>query len=295
MDISAELYNVGLADQPDRLKTEILQSRAEAEYLEALNKFEEVWQKLGAVIGSPEMPPARLSGNLSDFLGEVNAAALLANLLANSPEIKAAQFEVEKAKAAVKRARAEKIPDLYLRGGVGYNNELIEDAAGRRRAGAEGFIEVGVTLPIFDRNQGGIRAAEAELAIAEREVDRLKLSLRTRFAQVLRNYRTSLLRADKYRTQIVPKAKAAYDMYAVNFAAMTASYTNVLSTRAAYLQAQLEYSRNLTAAQKSIVLLKGFLLSGGLSAPAETGAGSEESASLVSEENSVNEDDEDQQ
>jgi cobalt-zinc-cadmium efflux system outer membrane protein len=267
--VTGELYNVGLADQPDRFKAEINQKRAEAEYFEALSSYEESWQKLAAATGKPELQLARLAGNMPDFLGTVNAEELLATLLAESPEIKAARIKAERAKLALTRARAEKIPDLYLRGGIGYNNELIERAGGFKRAGAQGFLEAGVSLPIFNRNQGGIKTAEAEAAIAEREVERLELVLRTRYAEVLKNYRTAVFRADRYRTEIVPKAKAAYEMYAVNFQNMTAAYTNVLSTHAAYLQAQIEYAQNLLAAQKSLILLKGFLLSGGLNAPLE--------------------------
>lgn len=269
VDVTGELYNVGLADRPDRLKAEINQKRAEAEYFEALNGYEEAWQKLAAAIGKPDLQPARLSGNPTDFLVAASAEELLTNLLEDSPEIKAAKIKAERAKLALERARAEKIPDLYLRGGVGYNNELLERAGGYRRAGAEGFLEVGVSLPIFNRNQGGIKTAEAEAAIAEREVERVQLALRTRFAEVLKNYRTAIFRADRYRTEIVPKAKDAYEMYSVNFQNMTTAYKNVLRTHSDYLQAQIEYAQNLLAAQKSLVLLKGFLLTGGLSAPGE--------------------------
>jgi cobalt-zinc-cadmium efflux system outer membrane protein len=202
VNVSGELYNVGLADRPDQLKAEISRTRAEAEYFEARNKYEEVWQKLGAMIGSPEMQPVRLSGNLTDLPGVIDPQELLANLLKESPEIKAAQVKVERARLALRRARAEKVPDLYLRGGVGYNNELIEESPVRRRVGAEGLLEIGVTLPIFNRNQGGIKTAEAELAITEREVERLQLTLRTRFAEVLRNYRTSVFLADRSLARI---------------------------------------------------------------------------------------------
>ena len=48
---ATELYNVGLADRPDQMKAEIAQQRAEAQYFEALNKYEEAWRKLAATTG----------------------------------------------------------------------------------------------------------------------------------------------------------------------------------------------------------------------------------------------------
>lgn len=269
VETAGELYNVGLADRPDQIKTEISRRRVEAEYVEAKNKHEELWRQLGAVLGLPELPFARIENNLPDSVVEIDFNSLLTNLLSESPEVKAALAAVEKAGARLRRARAEKIPDLYLRGGIGYNNERIEIAGLGRKTGAEFSFEAGVSVPLFNRNQGGVKTAEAELAIAEREVERLRLVLRSNFAKVLNNYRNAAFLAERYRTVIIPKACAAYEMYAANFESMTAPYTKVLETRAAYLRAQIEYAERLGSAQRSLVLLKSFLLSGGLNSPLE--------------------------
>ncbi len=170
------------------------------------------------------------------------------------------------------RARAERIPDLFLRGGIAYNNERLD--RDNRKIGAEGVVEVGVRVPIFNRNQGGIAAADAELAIAERELDRLQLVLRSRLASAFREYRNAAQMVEKYRTQVVPRARQAYEMYLSSFRQMAAAYPQVLIAQRTLFQVEAEYARALINLRQSGVGLRGFLLSGRLDAigrPGESG------------------------
>jgi len=270
--ITKELYNVGQADRPDQLEIEIEAQRAEIELLRAQNDREEVWRTLAAMVNNPGLKPARLAGTLEDAGSSFDQEAISAALLRESPEIRTAQAGVERARAVVARARAERIPDLFVRGGVAYNNERLD--RDNRKIGAEGVVEVGVNVPIFNRNQGGIAAAEAELAIAERELERLQLVLRSRLASAFREYRNAAQMAEKYRTQVLPRARQAYEMYLSSFRQMAASYPQVLIAQRTLFQVEAEYARALISVRQSGVGLRGFLLSGGLDAigrPGESG------------------------
>lgn len=268
-EITKELYNVGQADRPDYLEIEIEIERAEIDLLRAKNDREEVWRVLGTMVGNSELRPARLSGNLEDGIASFDQDELLNTLLRDSPEIKVAQAGVERARAVLVRARAERIPDLFVRGGIAYNNERLESDG--RKVGAEGVLEVGVNVPIFNRNQGGIAAAEAELAIGERELQRLQLLLRGRFASSFREYRNAAQMAEKYRALVIPKARASYDMYLSNFKQMAAAYPQVLIAQRTLFQVEAEYARALIQLRQSLVGLRGFLLTGGLDAVGRPG------------------------
>lgn len=266
--ITQELYNVGQADKPDQLEIEIESQRAEVEMLRAENERERAWRSLAAMVGKPDMPRARLEGSLEEGVTALDEQATLNSLLAGSPELRSAQAGVERARASLERARAQRVPDLFLRGGVGYSSEFLEGPAGAtaRRTGPEANVQVGVTLPVFNRNQGGIAEAEANLAIAEREQERLQLTLRTRYSSALREYRNAVQMAEKYRTEIIPRARRAYEMYMGNFRQMAASYPQVLIAQRTLFQVEVEYARALVAVRQSGVNLRGFLLSGGLDA-----------------------------
>ena len=274
VEITKELYNVGQADRPDQLEIEIEAERAEIELLRARTDREQVWRLLGAMVGSPQLQPARLAGNLEEEATTLDQEQVLNALLRDSPEIRASQVGVERARAVLARARAERVPDLFVRGGIAYNNERLE--RDNRKTGAEGQIEIGVNIPIFNRNQGGIAAAEAELAIAEREQQRLQLVLRSRLASSFREYHNARQTVEKYRTQIVPRARQAYEMYLSNFRQMAASYPQVLIAQRTLFQVEVEYARAILELRQGVVGLRGFLLTGGLEAVGAAGESSRE-------------------
>jgi cobalt-zinc-cadmium efflux system outer membrane protein len=273
VEITKELYNVGQADRPDQLEIEIEAERAEIESLRARTDWEQAWSALGAMVGDPSLRPARLAGSLEEGAATLDQEGLMTTLLTTSPEIRVARAGVERARAVISRARAERIPDLFVNAGVGYNNEILERDG--RKIGKEGRIEVGVNVPIFNRNKGGIAAAEADLAIAERELDRLQFSLRTRMASSFRAYRNAQITVEKYRTQVVPRARQAYEMYLGNFRQMAASYPQVLIAQRTLFQVEVEDARALVELRRGAAGLRGFLLEGGLNAVGRPGEGGE--------------------
>ncbi|MFN0119021.1 MAG: TolC family protein [Blastocatellia bacterium] len=271
VSITGELYNVGQADRPDSLAIEVEAQRAQLDLLIAENERDQVWQQMAALVGDPAMDPMPLAGSLETGLPQFDQQAALTRLLTASPEIKRSNAGIERAKAALARAKAEPAPDLFVRAGFGYSNEALE-IAGREfyKVGPQGSLEVGVRIPLFNRNQGGIAAAAAELDIAERERQRVELSLRARAAATFRMYVNSLRAVGQYEKQIVPRAQTAYEMYLTRFRQMAAAYPQVLISQRTLFQVRAEYIRALTDAWQNATLIQGLLLTGGLDAPMST-------------------------
>lgn len=266
---TSELLNVGQADRPDYLESEIETEQAELELEKAKTNLRQVWQLLAAVAGTPTMGQVRLAGNLEEGIPTLDQETLMATLLRESPEIKRARAEVERTQAVLARAKAERIPDLFLRGGVGYSSEFLEGRNGAtgRRTGPEANVQVGITLPIFNRNQGGIAAAQAEVTIAERELTRLDLALRVRLAQAFRDYHNALSAVRRYKEIILPRAEKAYTLYLASFRQMAASYPQVLISQRTMFQVREQYLNALVDLRQNAIQIEGFLLTGGLDAP----------------------------
>jgi len=262
-----ELYNVGQADRSDQLQSEIEAERAEIDFLNAQNDWLGAWQTLAATVGNPSLAPATLAGSADDDLTPLNEAQLLDTLLQQSPDVRVARATVERARAVLARARAQRVPDLFVRGGLGYSYDRFEapsfSLVGQRK-GLEGQLQVGVNVPLFNRNQGGIAAADAEVAIAERDVERVQLLLRTRFAAGFREYRNAQQVVERYRTQIIPRAREAYELQLQNFRGMAAAYPQVLTAQRTLFQVEVEYAKALVQLRAQAVGLRGFLLQDGL-------------------------------
>ena len=156
-------------------------------------------------------------------------------LLAESPEVQAARARVARAEAALARAKAERVPDLEIEAGV-------RQPRGRAAHGEdrEAFADIGLRIPLFNRNQGGIAAAEADLAQARLEEQRVRLRLEARFAETFSRYRQAAQRADTYRTGILERARKSFALYLEQYRRMMAAYPQVLVTERLLIQTEEE-------------------------------------------------------
>ena len=265
--ISQELLNVGAADRPDLLESEIEAERAEVSLALAQTAQTRVWRELAAVVANPSLMPIPLEGNLEE-MPRLELEAAMSRLFSDSPEIRNSELTIAREQAALQRAKVEKIPDILARGGLRKNRELLE--AGGRPVGLEGFFDVGFEIPFFNRNQGNVAAAQANLDRAERDVQRVKLSLRMRMARVYKEYQDAMITAERYRTQIIPRAQRAHELYLNNFRQMAAAFPQVLIAQRNLFQLQQDYITALVNTWRSAVEIEGLLLKGGLEAP-ETG------------------------
>jgi cobalt-zinc-cadmium efflux system outer membrane protein len=139
------------------------------------------------------------------------------------------------------------------------------------RVGWQGFLEIGVPLPLFNRNQGSVAAAEAQLERSEREVERVALVLRERASSRFEVYETSRIRVERYKGELLPRAQKAYELRRQSFGLMLASYPRVLEARERLFELQAEYVSALETQWMNSIALSGLLLTDGLEAPARPG------------------------
>jgi outer membrane protein, heavy metal efflux system len=268
VETSHQLANVGQADAPDVLEAEVEAQQADLAAVLAEQNQQRVWKELAAVVGDPHLPMMSLDGNLEDTQ-PVDVDALVEKLVNESPAVKIAELGVKKAEASLARAKREPIPNLQLRGGMEQNRELLETTGGP--VGLQGFAEVGVQIPIFNRNQGNISASKADLERAQREVERVKLALRERAASVVQNYASSQTAIERYKHQMIPRAQKAYDMYIMKYEEMAAAYPQVLIAQRTLMQLQVSYVNALESFATNSVALQSYLLTDGLEAPSQPG------------------------
>lgn len=266
---TSELFNVGAADKPDYLESRIEKEQVEHDLVAAKNSYLQSWRALATLLGNPEMAPVRLKGNLEERIGKLDEQELYRRMLEQSPQIKAAQLQIQRARAVLIRAKAEPYPDLFVRGAFGYSTELLDtgEEGPPPRTGVLLNAQVGLTVPIFNRNPGGIASARTDLLFAEREVERLKMALRMQVSSVIREYNTALDAITRYRNVILPSADEAHQLQKTKFEQMSASYPQVLIALRTKFQLRQKYINALVQLQQEATLAEGFLLSGGLDVP----------------------------
>jgi cobalt-zinc-cadmium efflux system outer membrane protein len=256
--ISEELYNVGQADRPDVLQVEIEAEKAATELVSAEHDLQAGYEWLASTIGDTSVLSRHVDGDLEAGLPDLDLERLWTTLQAESPELQGAEAAAAREQALAAQARLERIPDLTLGVEVGHDNDISHGLGGW-----QGGLEVAVRLPLFDRRAGAVAAATAEADRRRFERDARKLALRAALAGEFHAYAAARERADRYRTEVVPRAEKAHALYLARFREMAAAYPQVLIARRAWFDAQREYVEALGDAWRHAVLLQGQMLGTG--------------------------------
>lgn len=267
--VTAQLFNVGAADRPDYLAIEIESRRLQLQLNRSRNDRFSLRAQLAALTGVREVADRPLAGSIDTAIPNLEREQIIRTLLDQSPELRAARADLERTRALTARARRETSPDLFLRGGSAYNREFGEDTG--RPIGWEGTLEAGISVPLFNRNAGGIAAARADETRAQAEVTRLELALQSRAATQFAAYLTALRDAEAYRSEILPRAEEAYRLYLSRYREMAAAYPQVLVAQRTFFEMSTEYLQSLSEAWRAALQLQGFLAGDGLDAPAAAG------------------------
>lgn len=265
-----QLANVGQADAPDILQTEVEGEQAKVDYEASQRRYLAAFHSLAAVAGKPDLLVSPLKGDL-ERLPNLKADEIVDHVVSFSPTAKRALQEVAVAQARLKDAKHEVLPDLQLRVGEQYNGERVSTNP-IRPVGAESFAAVGIKIPLWNRNQGNIEAAKAETERAEQAVMQERLRLRQIAEPLAQSYLSAKFETERYKNTLIPLATRAYQLYLEKYRAMAQAYPQVLVSQRTLFQLQIGYVNALRSAWQSAVALENYTLSGGLDAPMSPGS-----------------------
>jgi cobalt-zinc-cadmium efflux system outer membrane protein len=250
-----QLYEAEEVSRYDVLQARIEADQARLNLNAAENRHQAAWRRLVAIVGRPQMAPARLAGEVEEDLPQFRYEEVLADLLARSPELAHARSGVQKARCELARQCAEPIPDIEVGTAVKYDDATRFTVVD---------LEVGLRLPLFNRNQGNIVAARAALIAAEREVQRVKLDLQVRLTAAFEQYATARWQVETYQGLLLPNARKSLDMVQAGYLGGEFPYLTFLTGQRTYFRVNLDYLARLSELWTQSVELEGLLLTGGL-------------------------------
>jgi cobalt-zinc-cadmium efflux system outer membrane protein len=270
VETAHQLANVGQADAPDVLQAEVEAEQAKVDYTTAQRTYIQEFHTLAALVGKPDLPLSPVAGSLENPPA-IDPERIVNQIVQESPSVKRAQQDISRAEAELKNAKRESIPDLTVRAGVQQNFEPVNEIAGRP-VGLQSFVTAGITLPIFNRNQGNVRAAEAEREHAQAEVTRVQLSIRQSAQPLLQAYLSEVAEANRYKNEMIPRATRAYQLYLAKYRQMGAAYPQVIVSQRTLFQLQAGYVTVLQNVWSNAIALQNYTLSGGLNAAMPSGS-----------------------
>jgi outer membrane protein, heavy metal efflux system len=253
-----EMANVGQANRPEVLQAQIAAQRQRIALRTAENRLRKSWQGLLAMVGCPQLPHSRVAGDIEQDMPPLEFEQALQRIIDHSPEVQVARAEVLRDEITVRRERVQPIPNAFLRVETGYNWEVALTTVG---------VSYGWNFPIFNRNQGTIREAMAEVARARAEVTRLELWLRRQLADEFADYQTAQATVQTYRFETLPQAREAYQLTLGGFRQRRTPWAQVVLSQRTYSDLVEEYIEALLQLRHSEVEINGLLLVDGLAQP----------------------------
>ncbi len=258
LDAAQALTKAGQGTRPQALQAMVEVQNSRVALQNARNHEEAMWRQLTAVVGVPTLPRANVDGDLTQSAPILDWGATWEWVQSNSPEVQSAARAVGRARFAIERARVEPIPNIDAQVGVQYDATTRDTVTG---------IQIGIPIPVNNRNQGNIRAAQGELIRASREVERVQLSLRHRLAASFKMYSNAQQQVAAYHNEVLPTAKETLELVTEGFKSGELDYLQLLTTQRTYFQTGLTYVKAQTNLWLSVVSIEGLVLSGGLNEP----------------------------
>lgn len=249
------LFNAKEVSKIDLLQARIQRNETSLALENAIQNERAAWERLCAMVGDFNIPPHRIADSLELVPVELEWDTVWDNLRSGSPEVALAQIRQNQNRANVMREIANSTPNVTVSGGV------MRDNAGKQTIGSVG---VSIPLQIFNRNEGNIRKAKAELAVAGGEIDRQVAVLRDKFAESFNRHQNAVKSVKYYRDTIIPDSREALEMSIAGYKQGEYNYLEQLVAQQKYLEMQSKYLESLKELAIARTLLEGMLLEGGL-------------------------------
>ena len=244
---NAVVSGVALEVKAAEVRAQIAQARyAHSQLQDAVTDMREELADLCGLPVDTALQLARPDGSGPDPSPDTEAAVAAA--LAHNPEIEAAGHQLEKARAAVRAARAEYIPEVGA-----FAQHIYQDGAPflSRNNGAFG-LHMTWTIFEFGKRRGAVSEREAEVAQAEENLAHLRNRVRIDVEKAVRKLNTAESGVES-AMQLVAATSEARRVTSDDAEAGTANRSVFLESEASMFNAQAdllraEYDRSVAAA-----------------------------------------------
>ena len=181
-------------------------ARSEGKKVEAERELYPSKARLLALMGLPSNEEAHISGSLEAKPFAKNLGELKSWALAKRPDIRTLEAEKAKGDAEIALALAERIPNVTA--GLGYQREntVVEvgGVEGKNRDNLIG-LKISIPIPLFDRNQAGIREAQARKGSAENRYAFTRLTVEREVEAAFARLTTAEKSLSIYTRDIIPQ------------------------------------------------------------------------------------------
>jgi len=247
----------------DLLEVEL--RRFEAGRLLAAGRADVAIVQLKQLLGMPPSEPLQLRETLETLVASTASEAAAAPLsMAGRPDLREAEVRVTLADARIEQARREGRVDVslfgtYMRMDAGFPQQGVGGAGVLERVrGQFNYVAAGamVMLPLFNRSQGQVAAAQAERSGAEARREAAELAARAEVAAAQARDGRAQRAVSLYASGVLTLARQNLNVVRQTFDLGRATVFDVLTEQRRYLEIEQAYTTTLREAWEARAALK---------------------------------------
>lgn len=207
-DMTEEVYRLQLKQvaageaagyEPLLLYAQAVQARTAVAQAEA--SYKAAWRQLASAVGNPDLPLAPLAGRADAPAPAFDLGQLRARVTEEHTDVLTARNSMAQAQQNLTLQRRIPIPDIQL------NNAQQYDTVAHNY---QFNLQVGIQLPVSDRNQGNIRTAQAKIVSAGHQLVSTQNALAGKLAEAFGRYESNSAVVANYRDKVIPSQSQAY-------------------------------------------------------------------------------------
>ena len=246
LEAATAKVQAGSATEPDRLRSEVVFEQAQIQLDSARFAAKATQMELAAVIGLEVPVDLPLTTAVDYFQDIPSYEDLLAATLDANSRVSLARIAITRARQARKLAKAQGAPDLIVSVGPRYSDIDGESTVD---------LGLGIEIPLFDRNQGEVRATLAERLTASSQLRSVQLELAAEVSNAWAVYQSALSSSRRYQSQLLPKAERTLDLTRQAYQSGKADYLRLLDAQQVVIESRIAYIDTLQQLHAAAALL----------------------------------------
>lgn len=237
----AQRVQAGRDSPVDRMRADVTLSGSRIERQKAEKTLAAARRNLAALWGSSAPVFASVNGGWSET-PPPSPVDLSSGAVADNPDVARWEAEQRSRRAAMDLEKAKAIPDVTASGGV-RRFEQTDDSAF--------VIGLAVPLPLFNRNQGGVEEATANLGAARRRYEAVRIRTLTALSEAATALAAAYDEVTALKDEVLPGAQQAFEAVQQGYVQGKFDYLYVLDTQRTLFETQARYIDSIEAYHKA--------------------------------------------
>lgn len=250
--LAEERYRVGESPQLDVNLARVEVYNVQRQRLEVLSQLTQARATLNRLLARPPETPVTVSGTLDAPLQPLDVEQLRQQALQQRPDLHSRTAALEAARSEVTLAQAQRVPDIDV--GVIFEREETGSDVKQTFGGS-----IALPLPLWNRNTGGIAAAQARTRTAALERTALEQVITTEVTNTMTELQRLQASLQLFQDTILPQSRENLDLLRQAFAAGEVGIVPLVTEQRAFIAISNEYLDTRFVYRTALVALDSIL------------------------------------